>query len=101
MVLTELTYCGPYKIATYGVKEDPGATDISDYIPGYPFYSYFGSKIEDKLDNLTFKCRPMKDIQINRIVQSLEMEDWRNLLTTDANINTVYDNFITKLLMHQ
>ena len=46
---------------------------------------------------LTFKCRPMKDIQINKIVQSLEMEDWHSLLATDANINTAYDNFIAKL----
>ena len=69
-------------------------TDISDHIP---ILSYFGSKIEEQPDNLTFKCRRMKDIQINKIVQSLEMEDWHSLLTTDANINTAYDNFIAKL----
>ena len=69
-------------------------TDISDHLP---IVSYFSSKIEEQPDNLTFKCRPMKDIQINKIVQSLEMEDWHSLLTTDANINTAYDNFIAKL----
>ena len=69
-------------------------TYISDHLP---ILSYFGSKIEDNPDNLTFKCRQMKDIQINRIGQSLEMEDCHSLLICDVNINTGYDNFITKL----
>ena len=36
----------------------------------------------------------MKDIHINIIVQSLEMEDWHILLITHSSINTAYDNFI-------
>ena len=36
----------------------------------------------------------MKDIHINIIVQSLEMEDRHILLITHSSINTAYDNFI-------
>jgi hypothetical protein len=68
-------------------------TDISDHLP---IYSQFGSAIQKSNATHNFKCRPMNDTQINKIIRTLETENWQSLIN-NGDINLAYDNLVTKL----